>query len=138
MRHQTITQWLTLWIEAARPATLWAAFVPVLVGTALVSLNQSIDIIIASLIFATAGLIQLGTNFVNDYKDAETGADDEDRLGPRRATASGLVSAQTMKKAAILVLCLAALGGVFLIKVGGWVIAVIGVASIISAIAYTA
>ncbi len=138
MSTRTIGEWLKLWIEASRPATLWAAFVPVLVGTAIVSMNHSIDGLTAGLIFATAGLIQIGTNFVNDYKDAQTGADDDDRLGPRRATASGLVTAATMKKASILVLCLAALGGLFLIKIGGWVIAVIGLLSIVSAVAYTA
>lgn len=137
MRKSSV-QWLKLWVEASRPATLWAAFVPVLVGTALVSMNHTINIFTACLIFATAGLIQIGTNFVNDYKDALTGADDDDRLGPRRATASGLIQASTMKSAATIVLCLAALGGLFLIQIGGWVIAVIGILSILSAIAYTA
>jgi 1,4-dihydroxy-2-naphthoate polyprenyltransferase len=138
MTPKSSVQWLKLWVEASRPATLWAAFVPVLVGTALVSMNHTVNAFTACLIFATAGLIQIGTNFVNDYKDAQTGADDEDRLGPRRATASGLIRASTMKSAAAIVLFLATLGGVFLIQIGGWVIAVIGILSILSAIAYTA
>ncbi|MGB0646783.1 MAG: 1,4-dihydroxy-2-naphthoate polyprenyltransferase [Bradymonadia bacterium] len=137
MRY-TPLKWLQLWLEAARPATLWAAFVPVMVGCGLAQMQHPISTWVVALIFVTAGLIQVGTNFVNDYKDAQTGADDEDRLGPRRATASGLIDARTMKRASILVLSLAALCGTILILQGGWVIALIGVLSILSAIAYTA
>ena len=137
MKHTSL-KWVQLWLEAARPATLWAAFVPVMVGCGLAQMQQPINMGLVALIFVTSGLIQIGTNFVNDYKDAQTGADDEDRLGPRRATASGLVDAQTMKKASIIVLSLAALCGTALILKGGWVIAMIGVLSILSAIAYTA
>lgn len=127
-----------LWLEATRPATLWASFVPVLVGVSWVSTYAQPKAWIVMCTFVTALLIQIGTNFVNDYKDAQTGADGDDRLGPRRATASGLIHESKMKRAAFLVLALATVGGSLLIAHGGWPIALIGVASLICAVAYTA
>ena len=82
---------LRLWLLAARPRTLPAAIAPVLVGTALAG---SEDIFRAGpFIAALLGsvFIQIGTNLSNDYSDARRGADTEDRLGPVRVTAGGLM-----------------------------------------------
>ena len=82
-------------------------------------------------------LIQIGTNFANDYFDFFKGADTEERLGPRRATQSGLISAKQMRVAFILVFGLAFLLGLYLIYRGGWPILIIGLLSILFGILYT-
>ncbi len=76
---------------AARPRTLPAAVAPVLVGTALAGTRGSIDWIAFVAAMLGALFIQVGTNLSNDYSDARRGADTEDRLGPVRVTAGGLV-----------------------------------------------
>ena len=80
-----------IWLMAARPKTLPVGLAPVLVGTALA---QAADVF-EPLRFAAALLgalfIQVGANLSNDYSDARRGADTEDRLGPVRVTAGGLV-----------------------------------------------
>ncbi|MBN1962548.1 MAG: 1,4-dihydroxy-2-naphthoate polyprenyltransferase [Deltaproteobacteria bacterium] len=125
-----------LWL-AARPATLPAGCVPVIVGSG-VALGQggfSPFIAIATLFGAI--FIQIGTNYFNDYADFKKGADTSDRLGPLRATQQGWLSAATVLKAALLSFAIAALFGIFLILTGGWPIAIVGIASIIAGIAYT-
>ena len=84
-----------------------------------------------------AVLIQIGANFANDVFDFEKGSDREDRLGPIRATQSGLISAEKMKKAMWLIFALAICVGVYLAFTGGWPIVIIGLASIAAGIAYT-
>ena len=74
---------ISIWIEAIRPATLWAAVVPVCAAAALVQTRTDVNLSTFLCILATACLIQIGTNFVNDYKDAETGADNEERMGDK-------------------------------------------------------
>ena len=77
---------------AARMRTLPAAVAPVLVGTALACALEDVfrpDAFVAALLGSI--LIQIGTNLSNDYSDARRGADAEDRLGPVRVTAGGLV-----------------------------------------------
>ncbi|MBX6343216.1 MAG: 1,4-dihydroxy-2-naphthoate polyprenyltransferase, partial [Thermomicrobiaceae bacterium] len=82
-------------------------------------------------------LIQIGTNFANDYFDFHKGADTEQRLGPTRVTQSGLITAAEVKRATYLTFGLALLVGVYLVAVGGWPILVIGLASIACGVAYT-
>jgi 1,4-dihydroxy-2-naphthoate octaprenyltransferase len=81
--------------------------------------------------------IQIGTNFANDVFDAERGADGPDRVGPVRAVSAGLISARAMKRAMIAAFAVATLLGVYLAAVAGWPVVAIGVASIVSGIAYT-
>lgn len=128
---------LGIWISATRPRTLPAAIAPVLAGSALAWHDHSFvwPAAVSCLVFAL--LIQIGTNFANDYYDFIKGADTAERVGPRRAVASGLVKPATMKLAMILVFALAFAAGLTLLKYGGWPLLVIGVASIVCGIAYT-
>lgn len=125
------------WVLAARPKTLGAAAVPVLVGTAVAWADQEQAWLAAAAALVGAMLIQIGTNLANDYFDFKNGADTEDRLGPLRVTQAGLIAEESVRNAMILTFALAAVVGSYLIYVGGWPIAAIGVASILSGIAYT-
>lgn len=126
-----------LWVEAARPKTLPAAVIPVMVGTALAAAHRVADPGKAMICLAFALLVQIGTNFANDYFDFVKGADTPARVGPRRAVAAGLIAPRTMLTATWLVLGVAFLVGLLLVREGGWVLLPIGIVSIACAIAYT-
>lgn len=126
-----------IWVMAARPRTLPLGVAPVLVGTALAGYFH----IFHPLRFVAALLgsvfIQIGANLSNDYSDAHRGADTEDRLGPVRVTAGGLVPPRQVLIATYVTFGLAVLCGVYLIAVAGWQLLLIGVASIIAGVLYT-
>ncbi len=126
-----------LWVEAARPKTLPAAVIPVLVGTALAGAHRAADFGKAAVCLGFALLVQIGTNFANDYFDFVKGADTPARVGPRRAVAAGLIAPRTMLTATWLVLGGAFLVGLLLVRDGGWILLPVGVVSIACAIAYT-
>ncbi|ELZ35891.1 1,4-dihydroxy-2-naphthoate octaprenyltransferase [Halorubrum distributum JCM 10247] len=84
-----------------------------------------------------AALIQVGTNFANDYYDAIQGADTDDREGFTRVVASGLIEPAEVKRAMWLTFAAAILVGTYLVAVGGVPILVIGLASVAAGIAYT-
>jgi len=126
-----------IWISAARLRTLPAAIVPVIVGTAVARACGGIAWGPALAALAGAIAIQIGTNFANDVFDAEKGADTADRIGPLRAVSAGLISAAAMKRAMIGAFAVASAFGLYLVASAGWPIAAIGIASIISGIAYT-
>jgi 1,4-dihydroxy-2-naphthoate polyprenyltransferase len=126
------------WVLASRPATLWAAFVPVLVGAACATQAGGLRWGPSLLALACAFLIQIGTNFANDLFDFEKGADTSARLGPTRAVQAGLLSRHAMRWATILTFIMAFLSGLGLTWFAGWPFVVIGIASILSGIAYTA
>lgn len=125
------------WILAARPKTLPAALTPVLVGTALAIHDGVFDLLPALAAALGALLLQIGSNFANDYFDYFKGADTPDRLGPTRVTASGLITPADLRWGMVAIFGLAALLGIYLIVVGGWPILAVGVASILAAILYT-
>ncbi len=126
------------WILAARPATLPAAAVPVIVGAAIaMSEGAQFRALVFVVTLACALLIQIGTNFANDYSDFHRGADHAGRLGPVRVTQSGLISANDVRRGIIAAFGLAVLLGMWLVYVGGWPILAIGVASVIAGLAYT-
>lgn len=127
----------SVWLAAMRPKTLAAAMAPVLVGIGLAWRSGEVDYFIASIILVCAFLIQIGTNFANDYYDFIKGADTEDRIGFIRATSNGLIRPEAMKRATFLTMFLAFLIGLILVWYGGWTILLIGVLSIIFGIAYT-
>ncbi|MBK8858935.1 MAG: 1,4-dihydroxy-2-naphthoate polyprenyltransferase [Opitutaceae bacterium] len=126
-----------IWLEAARPRTLPAAFAPVVVGSALAWHAGAFIPAAAAICLGFALLIQIGTNFANDYYDHRKGADTDKRVGPRRAVAAGLVSPPVMKRAMIGVFAAAFLLGLSLLHWGGPWLLVIGLASILCGIAYT-
>lgn len=126
-----------IWIQAARPKTLGAAIAPVLIGSAMAYADHRFHAGAAIAAMLAAISIQIGTNFCNDYCDFKKGADKE-RIGPVRATQAGLVTPQVMKLATLLAFSFSALCCLYLSVRGGWPIVVIGVASILSGIAYTA
>jgi 1,4-dihydroxy-2-naphthoate octaprenyltransferase len=126
-----------IWLEAARPRTLPAAVAPVLVGAALAWHDAVFNPAAAALCLAFALLVQIATNFSNDYYDFVRGADTAARVGPRRAVAAGLISPATMKRAMIGTFAAAFLAGLGLITWGGPWLLVIGVASIACGLAYT-
>ena len=126
------------WLMAARPKTLSASVVPVLIGTGLaIRDGYRIPWLYFGCALAGAVLIQIATNLINDALDFKKGADTKDRLGPLRVTAAGLLRPETVMRGAHVCLFLAALCGIPLIYRGGWPLLVIGVASIIAAYAYT-
>src|SRR6266849_1107332 len=126
-----------IWLMAARPRTLPAAIAPVLVGTSL----AITDGVFHPLAFIAALLgsifIQVGTNLSNDYSDARRGADTEDRLGPVRVTAGGLVPPRQVLVATYVSFGLAALCGVYLVAVAGPELLAVGAASILAGVLYT-
>lgn len=127
------------WVLAARPKTLTAAAIPVIAASALAyKVAGAFDLRIFSLALIAALLIQIGTNFVNDAWDFKKGADTKERLGPIRATQAELIDAETMLKAAGIVLSAALLCGIPLVIHGGIPILLIGLSSIFFAWAYTA
>jgi 1,4-dihydroxy-2-naphthoate polyprenyltransferase len=128
---------LRLWAVAARPRTLPAAVAPVLVGTALAASED----VFKPLRFAAALLgsifIQIGTNLANDYSDARRGADTEDRLGPVRVTAGGLMPPRRVLIGTWVAFGVAVAAGSYLAAVAGWELLVVGVVSIAAGVLYT-
>ncbi|MCC6849443.1 MAG: 1,4-dihydroxy-2-naphthoate polyprenyltransferase [Deltaproteobacteria bacterium] len=131
------TTGLAPWLAAARPRTLPAAIVPVVVGLAFAARTHALDAGVAVVTLVAALLIQIGTNLANDYYDFVAGADTHERLGPRRITQAGLAAPATVRAAAFVVLAAAGLAGAYLVAVGGWPILLIGMASLAAAVAYT-
>jgi 1,4-dihydroxy-2-naphthoate octaprenyltransferase len=126
-----------IWLMAARPRTLPAAVAPVLVGTALAGYLHVFHPLRFVAAMLGAVFIQVGTNLSNDYSDARRGADAEDRLGPVRVTAGGLVPPRQVLIATYVTFALAVLAGVYLIVVAGWQLLLVGAASILAGVAYT-
>jgi 1,4-dihydroxy-2-naphthoate octaprenyltransferase len=128
---------LGAWILASRPSTLAAAVVPVVVGAACAYAmgGLRLDGTLAALLGAI--WIQIGTNFANDVFDFEKGADTKDRIGPTRAVQAGLLDAAQMRRGMWVAFAVAVLIGAYLTWVAGWPLVVIGIASILSGIAYT-
>jgi 1,4-dihydroxy-2-naphthoate octaprenyltransferase len=125
------------WTTAARPKTLPAAVGPVLIGAGLAWTDARFAALPVACALACAVLIQIGTNFANDYSDYMRGADTPDRLGMPRATQTGWITPGRMRLGAILTFGLAALLGLYLVYVGGWPILAIGLLSIAAGVAYT-
>jgi 1,4-dihydroxy-2-naphthoate polyprenyltransferase len=125
------------WVLAARPKTLSAASVPVLVGSACAFALGRVQLGPALAALGGALLLQIGANFANDVYDYEKGADTAERLGPTRAVQAGLISPAAMKRGMYVVFALALLLGIYLTIVAGPIILGIGIVSILSAIAYT-
>jgi 1,4-dihydroxy-2-naphthoate polyprenyltransferase len=128
---------LKLWLLASRPRTLPAAIAPVLVGTALAAAEDEFSVppFLAALIGSV--FIQVGTNLSNDYSDARRGADTEDRLGPVRVTAGGLMPPRRVLVGTYVAFGIAVAAGLYLAAVAGWQLLVVGAASILAGVLYT-
>jgi 1,4-dihydroxy-2-naphthoate octaprenyltransferase len=125
------------WAQAARPATLPAAIVPVAVGTAVAIRSGEFHLLPCLVTLAAAMLIQIGTNFANDLFDFQKGADTAARLGPARVTQSGLISVKEVARATLITFGLSVLAGIYLVTVGGWPILLVGIAAIVAGVCYT-
>lgn len=128
----------SVWIKASRPKTLPAALAPVAVGTCLAAGPAGVfklPILIATIVGAL--FIQIGTNLSNDYSDARRGADTDERLGPVRVTAGGLVPPKYVLYATWVAFGIAALAGVYLVIEAGWELILVGAASIVAGVLYT-
>ncbi|MGH8020763.1 MAG: 1,4-dihydroxy-2-naphthoate polyprenyltransferase [Opitutaceae bacterium] len=125
------------WLEATRPKTLPAAIIPVLVGSALAHAEGSFNWQPATACMVFALLIQIGTNFANDYADFEKGADSLERVGPRRAVASGLIPVAAMRRGAFIVFGLAFACGMALVHWRGWELLPLGIMCLLFGWAYT-
>jgi 1,4-dihydroxy-2-naphthoate octaprenyltransferase len=128
---------LHAWVLASRPATLAAAAVPVVVGTACAHAAGGARPLVALAALVSATFIQVGTNFANDVFDYEKGADHAGRLGPLRVTQAGLLSPADVRRGMWVAFVLATLVGAYLIALRGWPVLAIGLASIAAGIAYT-
>ncbi len=83
-------------------------------------------------------LIQIGTNYANDYSDYAKGTDTPERLGPTRATQAGFVTPRAMWLAAAITFALACVPGLYIVLRGGWPFVIIGLLSIACGVLYTA
>ncbi len=125
------------WVLAARPPTLFAAVVPVLVGSACALAAGAFRPLPALAALVGALLLQIAANFANDVFDYEKGADTAERLGPVRAVQAGLLTPESVRRGLWVTLGLSLLVGVYLTAVAGPAIVIIGLASMLAAVAYT-
>jgi len=129
---------ISAWLLAARPKTLPAGIAPVVLGSALAAQEAVFSWVPALLCLAFALLVQIGCNYANDYFDHKKGVDTKERVGFKRAVASGLISPESMMMGMVAVLTLAFIVGCSLVYYGGWSVFVVGLISIACAVLYTA
>ena len=128
---------LKYWIKAARPKTLLVSMAPVVMAVAFASIYNEIDWLPASICLLFAVMAQILSNFVNDYSDGIKGADNE-RLGPKRMVASGLISPSKMRHGAIVWGIMTFIIGCTLLYWGGWILLPFGIVILLCALAYSA
>ena len=126
------------WISASRPRTLPTSVAPVILATTYAWQAEKVNwkVFVICMLFALAA--QIASNFANDYFDFKHGSDKPNRVGPRRAVASGDIKPQTMLRATIITLAIAAVLGCMLIPIGSWPLVVLGAIIILFALAYSA
>lgn len=125
------------WVLAIRPRTLPAAAAGVMMGGALAWHDGFLRLDALLVCLFAALLLQMGSNLANDVFDYERGTDTPERLGPTRVTQAGLLTPSQVKVGMTVVFGLAAMLGLYLAYLGGLPIILLGIAAIISAIAYT-
>lgn len=125
------------WIQAARPKTLLVSMAPVIMSVAIASMYVTINWLPAVICLIFAVMAQILSNFVNDYADGLKGADNE-RLGPQRMVASGLISPQKMRRGIIVWGVLTFIVGCTLLYYGGWILLPFGIVILLCALAYSA
>lgn len=139
---------MNVWVEAARPRTLSAGVVPVLVGTAAspriaaapdlrTALTSALSWPRFLLAMVVALALQVGVNYANDYFDGVRGIDTTERIGPRRVVAAGLVAPRAMRLATGICLGVAGLAGLALAALVGWELLLVGLAALLATLAYS-
>jgi 1,4-dihydroxy-2-naphthoate octaprenyltransferase len=126
-----------VWLQAARPATLLAAVVPVAVASSLARQGGALQWGVVWAALGGAMALQIGTNLFNDYADARRGADTAARLGPARVTQMGWLRPATVLWATAAAFAAATACGFFLLAFGGWTVVAVGLCSIAAGLAYT-
>ena len=125
------------WIQAARPKTLLVSLAPVIMSIAFASIYNEINWLPAVICIVFAVMAQILSNFVNDYSDGIKGADNE-RLGPQRVVAAGLISPTQMRRGIVVWGILTFLLGCILLYWGGWILLPFGIVILLCALAYSA
>ena len=134
MSHAASPSGVGVWWRGARPRTLTAAIVPVLVGTAAAG-TSSASRTIAALVVALG--LQVGVNYLNDYEDGRRNIDDATRVGPVRLVAAGLASPRAAAAAGTLAIVAAGAAGVFLAATAGWWLLGVGAICVLGAFLYS-
>lgn len=132
---------IKLWFSILRPKTLLASIVPIIVGYMFfvkTGMNLDFAFLLFCLVFVCGVSLQTLSNLINDFYDYKKGTDKKGRIGFKRALAEGEVSIQQMKKAITINTLISLISGAMLIYVGGWVILLIGLLSILFAWLYSA
>jgi len=135
-QHDTYTA-LEGWLLVTKPRTLTAAVVPVLLGTSLAYADGNVDWLSATIALICSLLIQIATNIINDLYDFRKGADNDKRLGAKKALTAGLLTERQLVAATTAVMLTAFFLGLILVWRTGWVILAIGLLSLFFAWAYT-
>ena len=132
-----------IWFSTARPKTLPLALASIIIGSALAYWAGKFDLITTLLAFITTILLQVLSNFANDYGDHVKGSDTAERIGPLRAIQHGAITGEQLKMAVIILSVLSFISGAalsfyayegiedLLVFLG------LGVISIVAAITYT-
>src|SRR4051794_41349178 len=128
---------MNVWIEAARPRTLPASAAPVLVGTAAGAADGGLVVWRFLLALLVAVAVQVAANYAKHYFGGVRGVDTVQRAGPRRAVASGLVSAPKMLAAVFVAIAVAAAAGLVLAATVSWWLLLIGLGSFIALLGYS-
>ncbi|NCV47214.1 MAG: 1,4-dihydroxy-2-naphthoate polyprenyltransferase [Actinobacteria bacterium] len=129
------------WWLGARPRTLPAAVVPVMIGTA-VAYDESMSFVAAEwlpralLALVVSLALQVGVNYANDYSDGVRGTDD-DRAGPMRLVGSQRATARAVKSAALAAFAVACVAGLVLAALTTWWLVALGVVCVVAAWTYT-
>lgn len=134
------------WIKAARPRTLPLALSGIIMGCGLAWFYGQLNLLVSILAIITATLIQVFSNFANDYGDSQKGTDNENRLGPTRTVQGGEISLSEMKTGMFLVGLLSFFTGILLVFFGTWTHSKVaffcfiglGILSLVAAYFYTA
>ncbi|HWS23320.1 MAG TPA: 1,4-dihydroxy-2-naphthoate polyprenyltransferase [Anaerolineales bacterium] len=128
---------LQKWLLASRPKTLPAAIAPAVIGNVLAFRDGNYDLLIGFSCVVISLIMQVLANFANDLFDHEKGTDTPDRLGPTRATASGLISVNGMRTAIAIIIAIAGVFAIPLIMARGWIVIILGLIIVISALLYS-
>lgn len=125
------------WIHSTRPKTLPASLAPVFIGASYSYYLGKFDWLIFLLISIISLLIQVSTNFINDIYDYKNGADNINRIGPKKSLFTGAISLRQMIIASFFVMLITFIIGVWVSSMTSWWLMVAGILSMIFAWAYT-